>query len=107
MEHIFINKELIPYTFKIVLYNELFEFRIDYNKTADLFTVSVSKNDVQLCVGEPIVYGIPLFYDLFTRGEFPCVIITPIDPSGDFSAVTFDNLSSTVLLKVTYGGDDE
>ena len=103
MHVITINKNIIPYTFEIELSGEIFEMRIDYNNTADLFTVSLSKNGVELCVGEPIVYGKPLFGALSNRGGFPKVTITPIDESGVNDAVTFDNLSSTVLLRVTGG----
>lgn len=98
-----INKDLIPYTFKIVIAQELYEMRIDYNNTADMFTVSLSKDGVELCVGEPIVYGLPLFSDLNTRKGFPQISITPTDESGESNAVTYDNLSNTVLLKVTGG----
>lgn len=104
MQIIEINKGLIPYTFSILLGEEIFNFRIDYNNTAGFFTVSLTKNGETLCSGEPIVYGMPLFGDIKTRGEFPKVDITPIDESGEACAVTFDNLSSTVLLSVT-GGD--
>lgn len=104
MEVIEINKDIIPYIFQISLADELFEFRIDYNNTANLFTVSLSKDGVELCTGEPIIYGIPLFNDISTRGDFPKVIITPIDESGETDAVTYDNLSNTVLLSVTVGG---
>lgn len=107
MYFIEINKSLIPYTFKISLSGELYEMRVDYNDTADLFTVSLSKNDVVLCTGEPIIYGQPLFGDLVNRGGFPKVTITPIDDSGESNAVTYDNLSNTVLLQVTGGGYDE
>lgn len=98
-----IKKDLIPYTFKIMLNGEEFKFRIDYNKTAGLFTVSLSKNEKTLCVGEPIIYGKPLFGDLVNRGDFPKVSITPKDESGERNAVTFDNISNTVLLFVTGG----
>lgn len=102
-----INKDIIPYTFNIPLADELYEMRIDYNNTADLFTVSLSKGGVTLCTGEPIIYGQPLFGDLINRGNFPKVTITPIDESGESNAVTFDNLTRTVLMKVTGGGYDE
>lgn len=102
-----INKDIIPYTFNIALSEELYEMRIDYNNTANLFTVSLSKNGVELCTGEPIIYGQPLFGDLANRGDFPKVTITPIDESGENTAVTYDNLSTTVLLSVTGGGYDE
>lgn len=100
--YIEINKDLIPYTFDILLDDEVFNFRIDYNNTADLFTATLSKNGDELCI-EPIIYGIPLFNDLKTRGGFPKVTITPIDEGGEAVAVTFDNLSSTVLLSVMDG----
>lgn len=103
MNVIEINKNLIPYKFNIALSNEIFEMRIDYNDTADLFTASLSKDGVELCVGEPIIYGKPLFGDLVNRGGFPTVTITPIDESGESKAVTYDNISRTVLLKVTGG----
>ena len=98
-----IKKDLIPYTFKIVLANELYEMRIDYNNKVDMFTVSLLKDGVELCVGEPIVYGLPLFSEVNTRKGFPQIYITPIDESGENNAVTFDNLSSTVMLRVTGG----
>lgn len=98
-----IKKDIVPYTFKILLENEEFEFRIDYNDTANLFTVSLLKNGNELCMGEPIIYGLPLFGDLVNRGNFPKVTITPIDESGERNAVTYDNISNTVLLVVTGG----
>lgn len=102
-----INKDIIPYTFNILLSNELYEMRIDYNNTANLFTVSLSKDGVTLCTGEPVIYGQPLFGDIANRGNFPKVTITPFDESGENNAVTFDNLSNTVLLRVTGGEYDE
>ena len=104
MQILNINTSLVPYTFNILLNQELFEFRVDYNNTAGFFTVSLSKNGEVLCSGEPVIYGMPLFGDLKTRGNFPTVDITPMDESGAMDSVTFDNLSSLVLLKVT-GGD--
>ena len=101
--YIEINKNIVPYKFNIVLNDEVYEMRIDYNDTADLFTVSLSKNGVELCMGEPIVYGKPLFGDLSNREGFPKVNITPIDYSGESNAVTYDNLSNTVLLNVSGG----
>ena len=99
--YIEINKDIIPYTFNIVLGEEVYEIRIDYNDTADMFTVSLSKNGIELCIGEPLIYGKPLFNDLSNREGFPKVIITPIDFSGESNAVTYDNLTTTVLLNVS------
>lgn len=100
MQYVEINKELIPYTFNIVLSDEIFEFRVDYNNTAELFTLSLWKDGKLLCCGEPIIYGQPIFGNLKTRGNFPKVKITPIDESGENVSVTFDNLSETVFLSV-------
>lgn len=101
--YIDISKENIPYIFNILLNDELYDMRVDYNNTANLFTVSLSKNGVELCAGEPIIYGVPLFQDLVTRGDFPTVVVTPVDESGENNAVTYDNLSRTVFLIVTGG----
>lgn len=103
--HIEINKEIIPYTFNISLAKQLYEMRIDYNNTANMFTVALSKDGEVLCSGEPIVYGVPLFDDLSTRDNFPAVVIIPLDESGETDTVTFDNLSNTVLL-LTVGEND-
>ena len=106
MKHdtIIINKEIIPYTFNILLADELFNLRIDYNNTADLFTVTLSKDGEIICV-EPIVYGVPLFKDLYQPDKYPALEILPIDESGQESKITFDNLGETVLLVVNNGGD--
>ena len=39
-----INKDLIPYSFNILLAEEWFELAIDYNKTGDLFTVTLYRD---------------------------------------------------------------
>lgn len=102
-----INKDIIPYTFNIELAKELYEMRIDYNNTANLFTVSLSKDGVEICYAEPIIYGKLLFGDLVNRGNFPKVVIAPIDESGESNLVTYDNLSTTVFLSVTGGEYNE
>ena len=98
-EVIQINKTLIPYTFNIVLGNEQFTFRVDYNNIGEFFTVELSKNGETLCSGEPIVYGKALFSDV-RNTQFPSVDIVPYDPSGSYNAVTFNNLCEGVLLVI-------
>lgn len=100
MRIIEINKDLIPYNFDILLNDDVYNMLVDYNNTADLFTVTLSKEGEVLCYCEPIIYGQPLFGDLVTRGNFPTVTITPIDESEESNTVTFDNLSRTVFLSV-------
>lgn len=101
-----INKEIIPYTFDILLADDLFNLRIDYNNTADLFTVTLSKDGETICT-EPIVYGVPLFQDLFQPEKYPALNIVPLDDSGQQERVTFDNLSNTVLLIIDNGGEND
>jgi len=94
-----INKPLIPYTFNIILGNEQFTFRVDYNNTGEFFTVELSKNGETLCSGEPVIYGKALFSDV-RNIKFPAVDIVPYDPSGSYNAVTYDNLCDGVLLVI-------
>lgn len=93
-----INKELVPYTFNILLGGELFGIGIDYNETYGFFTVSLSKDGETVCDGEKIVYGKPLFKEIFVSEKFPSIDIIPYDISGEADSVTFDNLSETVQL---------
>ena len=95
-----INKPLLPYECKILLGGGLFALHFNYNATAELFTVDLYKDDVLICAGEPIVYGVPLWSDVYRSETFPPVVIIPLDPSGESDAVTFDNLGDTVLLIV-------
>lgn len=96
-DRIIIEKDLIPYTFEIVLGNENFEFSIDYNETADLFTISLYKDDI-LIVTEPIIYNQPLFGDVYMVDKYPVIVIVPIDESGQETEVTRENFGSSVFL---------
>lgn len=105
-DRIEIKKSLIPYNFEIALPDELYSVTIHYNETADLFVISLSKDDVVLCGGEPVIYGMPLFGDIATP-NFPKLTIIPLDESGNFNKVTFDNFNDTVFLTVDYGDGNE
>lgn len=96
-------KTLIPYKCNIVLAGELFTLQFNYNTTADLFTVDLYKDNVLICAGEPIVYGVKLWQDVYDAEKFPAVDIIPLDPSGSCSEVTRENLCETVLLMVDNG----
>ena len=104
-DRITLNKKLIPYRFDMVLAGKPFTFWVNYNKTADLFTLSLfdSKGSL-LCAGEPLIYGMPLFGDLYEAGKFPAVDLVPWDESGQESAVTWDNLGVTVFLTLDNEG---
>lgn len=102
-----IQKDLIPYSCNILLADELFELHFNYNATADLFTVDLYKDGELLCAGEPIVYGIPLWKDVYKADTFPALDITPLDPSGESNTVTYDNLGETVLLIIDNDGEED
>lgn len=95
-----IKKELLPYRCSILLADELFDLQFNHNATADLFTVDLYKDGELICAGEPIVYGVPLWRDVYKADAFPAVDIIPLDLSRESNVVTYDNLSETVLLIV-------
>ena len=101
LEYLDINKALLPYKCDVLLGGELFTLQFNYNATAELFTVDLWRDGVLICAGEPIMYGFPMWNDVYRAGTFPSVTIIPIDPSGKSNAVTYDNLGDTVLLLVT------
>ena len=105
-DRILIEKELIPYSFDILLGSDLFNFEIRYNKTADLFTVTLSKDDDVLVYDEPVIYGKILFEDLYQSGVYPMLDIVPLDESGQETAVTWENFNETVFLTIEQGGDE-
>lgn len=94
-----IDKSRIPYDINIVLGGEEYNLRIDYNNIGEFFTVELTKDDVTLCSGEPIIYGRALFADVRTS-KFPSIDIVPIDTSGGYNKVTKDNLCEGVLLVI-------
>ena len=105
-DRIEITKELIPYTFEISLADEIFTITVNYNAYADMFTFSLEKDGETVCAGEPRIYGIPLWKDVFVCGKYPEVEIIPIDESGNMSSVTFENLNETVFLTIDNAGDE-
>lgn len=98
-EYINIEKALIPYRFEIELGAELFEMEIRYNYLADYFTIDLFKDNEVLVYGEKIVYGMPLFSEVYDE-RFPAPTIVPYDESGKESRVSYDNLNVTVFLAV-------
>lgn len=101
-----INKSLIPYTFSILLGGELFDFRVNYNETHGFFTIELSKDGEIVCSGEKIVYGKRLFEEIFVYGKFPIIEIIPLDLSGEYTDVSFDNLSEVVHLYIDNQEED-
>ena len=98
-----IDPSRVPYEFDIVLADETFRIGVEYNETGKFFTLSLSKMEetgefVEVCAGEPLVYGVPLWNDVYKNGKFPALTIIPYDESGESNAVTFDNLGRNVFL---------
>lgn len=101
-----IEKDLIPYNFDILLEQEEFNIYIMYNSVTDSFSATLSKDGVVLVDNEPIVYGVPLFKDVF-KENFPCLDIVPLDESGQTNVVTWENFNKTVFLTIDDEGDEE
>ena len=102
-----VQKDLLPYKCNIVLGSELFGLQFNYNATADLLTVDLYKDGELICAGEPIVYGVPLWQDVYKAETFPALTIIPTDPSGAYNVVTLENLENNVLLIVENGEEGE
>lgn len=103
-DRILIKKANIPYRFSIALPSAMFELEIRYNKTADLFTIGLYKNDTLICT-EPIIYGVPLFKQLYQPNIYPTLTIIPADSSGENSKVMWSNFNETVFLEINSAGD--
>ena len=104
-DYIEINKELVPYRFNILLADGWFELSVNYNKTADMFTVALYKDDELIC-SEPLVLGVPMFQDVYQPERFPAVMLVPYDPAGDAKAVTRKNIGESVFLTIDDEGDE-
>lgn len=108
MERIEITKELIPYQFNILLGSDVFDMEVNYNAEGDFFTITLYKNEELICANEPIVYGVPLFKDVYEAGKFPPIDIVPLDESGEKTEANWDNLNEVVFLCIDDEvGDDE
>lgn len=106
-DKIIIDKTLIPYNFDILLADELFNIGIDYNEKHDFFTARLMKDGKVVCEGEPIVYGMPLFRDMYIAGEYPAIDIVPKDISGENNGITYDNFNETIFLIIENAGVED
>lgn len=102
-DRIIVKKELIPYGFNIALGKEKFNMRFAYNQKANLFSVTLYREGKLLCNAEPIIYGVPLFQDIYENGTFPSLNIVPLDESGQEQEVTWKNFGETVFLTIDNG----
>lgn len=99
-----INKDDIPCSFDIVLGAEEFNLFFKHNEKNDFYTCTLSKNEEILVHDEPLVYGVPLFRDVYDSKTFPCEDIVPFDESGEESTVTSKNIGTKVKLTIDNEG---
>lgn len=104
MQIIPIDKQAIPYQTTIRLAGVSYDLTFHYNLQADRFTVDLSRGGEGLVVGEPLVYGSPLF-SAFYDERFPGVALVPLDPSGRSQRVGWAELGETVFLYVVEPAD--
>ncbi len=97
MEIIRIDKESLPYRTTIRLEGVSFTFTFSYNLQADLFVVDLARGDEVLVVGEPLVYGFPLFTPSYDP-RYPAVALVPLDPTGKSTRVGWAELGESVFL---------
>lgn len=102
-DRILINIDMVPYMFNIRLPIKEYTLTINYNAKHDFYTVALSSNGVILSSGEPIVYGVPLFRDIYRAPDFPILSIVPFDESGEADRVGADNFNKTVFLTIDNG----
>lgn len=108
LDRIPVKKAMTPYSFDITLGGGVFTLKVDHNAAADLFTVTLYQDGALVCAGEPVVYGVPLFRDVYRAGEFPALAIVPLDESGQTRAVTWETMGDQVFLCVdTTAGEVE
>lgn len=105
-DRILITKELIPYTFNILLGDDLFLVSVDYNATGDFFTLGLAdSNGNVIARSEKLVYAMPVFEDIYDPTKFPCLTIIPCDDSGNEDVITWENFGETVFLCIEDEGD--
>lgn len=102
-DYIIIERIDFPYSYDVSFGASYFTLTFKYNEACDLFTCTLSKGDNVLVYDEPIVYGKPLFSDIYIAGDFPAVNIVPLDPSGESKAITYDNFLVNVQLYIDNG----
>ena len=102
-DYIIFDKIGFPCSYDVVIEASFYTFTFKYNESCDLFTCTLAKGDNILVYDEPVVYGQPLFNDIYITGEFPAVNIVPLDLSGENKVITYDNFLRDVQLYIDNG----
>lgn len=94
----------VPISFRMALDGRTYLFAFDYNEHFDFFTCTIAtasvleaSNEV-LVSGEPLRYGMPLFY-ASPDERLPSSLLIPLCLDGDdISRITYENFGKEVLL---------
>ena len=102
-DYIIIERTTFPCSCDVLIGAEIFNFLFKYNESSDLFTCTLTRGENVLVYDEPVIYGKPMFSDIYIAGVFPAVNIIPFDESGKNDTITFDNFLRDVKLTIDYG----
>lgn len=97
MHVLHIDKNAIPYETTVRIDGISFTLTFKYNLHSDMFTVDLARGDEVLVVGEPLIYGNPLFRAFYDE-RFPRASLVPLDPSGRAERVDWEELDELVFL---------
>lgn len=81
-QYIPVDIDDLPDIFDITLVGEVYTFRVDYNKAADYYTVTIIKGDDTLLTQEPLILGNLVGFDLPDE-RLPRIDIRVMDESGN------------------------
>ncbi len=101
-----IDKDLIPYTFEILL-NKNYKLGVKWNEYADKIVVDLFDiEDNPIFLGETMVYNQPLWWSFMEdvngnlNPDFPDNYLVPLSVDGVERDVNFENLQDKVVLTV-------
>lgn len=98
-----LEKEEIPYSYDIALGERVYTLEYMYNARHDFFSVNLSLNGAYVCTGERLVYGKPLFADVYMPDLYPPITIVPWDESGTVDVVNWETMGNSVFLTIDDG----
>lgn len=95
-----VNLAAVPYRANVVLGTEAFAVEVHYNSRLDGYVVHLYRGGALVCGGEPVVYGRPLWADVYEPGLYPALRIVPLDESGTADAATKATFGKLVFLTI-------
>lgn len=111
MTIISIDKDLIPYKFKIKFSNGTFQFHIRYNSYSDRILIDLYNSDEDIVHDNAqLTYGIPLFYNFLEdsngnlNNNYPNKYIIPLSTDDVEVECNFENLGDTYFLMLVDRG---